>query len=228
MLLSVLFCGTVFADTITINWGIDNQPYTTTTCEVGNDVFLPTAPTKRGHIFRGWTPEHFDRGTFSNWSNVPTNENGYSNDFYNNTSPKQGDYIIVSDVSLYPVDPVVVTKESSNSGGGAYNIPITCTVNGTDTTILYSRDSEVEICGGKIKIRCFNSNSFSFYANTDLYYNGTLLHRGDLIRDVHWMYYLKIYTSLTQISGTWRFVYDGVWETDGKNGWKPAEQIISE
>ena len=28
-------------------------------------------------------------------------------------------------------------------------------------------------------------------------------------------------------SGTWRFVYDGVWETDGKAGWKPDYQISS-
>ena len=69
--MSALFiCTLAIADNITINWGIDNQLYTTTTCTVGGDVILPSI-SKRGHVFRGWQPEHFDRGTFANWEAVP-------------------------------------------------------------------------------------------------------------------------------------------------------------
>jgi hypothetical protein len=34
--------------------------------------------------------------------------------------------------------------------------------------------------------------------------------------------------SLTQINGTWRFLYDGNWDIDKKFGWKNIEQIVNE
>ena len=36
------------------------------------------------------------------------------------------------------------------------------------------------------------------------------------------------YANLRHLQGVYKFVYDGVWETDGKNGWKPVEQISNE
>ena len=48
------FFGTVFADTETLNWIVDGQTYTTTTCESGGDIILPTPPSKPGYVFRGW------------------------------------------------------------------------------------------------------------------------------------------------------------------------------
>ena len=52
--ISLLLNATVFAETVSINWYKEDQLYQTTTCEVGNDLILPTAPTKRGHTFVGW------------------------------------------------------------------------------------------------------------------------------------------------------------------------------
>jgi hypothetical protein len=58
-----LFCflGMIFAsisilhaDTETLQWYVDGNLYTTTTCESGGDVILPPTPTKTGYNFDGW------------------------------------------------------------------------------------------------------------------------------------------------------------------------------
>lgn len=46
------------AATETLQWYVDNDLYATTTCESGGDVTLPTAPTKYGYTFQGWTHEY--------------------------------------------------------------------------------------------------------------------------------------------------------------------------
>jgi hypothetical protein len=57
ILLSLLFCNTVCAETININWIVDGQQYgNPTTCEYSGDIILPTAPTKYGYTFAGWEP----------------------------------------------------------------------------------------------------------------------------------------------------------------------------
>ena len=55
VLFGLLFCTAVFADTVTVNWDMNDQTYATTTCESGDDITLPqTTPTKRGYTFQGW------------------------------------------------------------------------------------------------------------------------------------------------------------------------------
>lgn len=58
ILLNIIGCmiiGVAVADTINVNWMVGNTVYDTTTCTIGGDLNVPiTAPTKRGHIFRGW------------------------------------------------------------------------------------------------------------------------------------------------------------------------------
>lgn len=55
------------ADTITMTWlNEDSTTYNTTTCAAGDDVILPTAPTKRGYTFVGWrtyTPIEYLKST---------------------------------------------------------------------------------------------------------------------------------------------------------------------
>lgn len=223
LFLSALFIATTaIAEQITINWGADNEHYTATSCEIGNDVILPTTPTKRGHIFKGWIAEHFYRGTWPDWTAVPSNAD-YSLDIHNNQIPKKNDYIIVSDASLYPVNAIIVEQQSSPT---AYAIPIKCTVDGVETETIYSRETVAYICDGKIKVSCFSSNTPEYYANTDLYYKGELLHQGDVITEIHFRSTKTFYVSLTKIDDAWKFVYQGTWETDGKYGWKPETQIV--
>ena len=54
ILLSLLFCGVANADTETITWYVGNDVYDTTTCQSGDDVILPTAPSRYGYSFHGW------------------------------------------------------------------------------------------------------------------------------------------------------------------------------
>ena len=62
--------------------------------------------------------------------------------------------------------------------------------------------------------------------------NGTTYNSGDLVFVESWTntstieFYFPKQTNI--LSGTWKFVYQGTWETDGKYGWKPVEQIISQ
>lgn len=51
---SLMFTTASYADTETINWYVDGNTYTQTTCQTGGDVILPTPPTKRGYVFKGW------------------------------------------------------------------------------------------------------------------------------------------------------------------------------
>ena len=55
--------GVAYADTETVRWYINANLYDTTTCQSGGDVNLPTAPTKRGYTFNGWTSGIYDMST---------------------------------------------------------------------------------------------------------------------------------------------------------------------
>lgn len=46
------------ADTININWYVGDSVYSTSTCTVGGDLTLPTAPTKYGYTFMGWEVDY--------------------------------------------------------------------------------------------------------------------------------------------------------------------------
>ncbi|MBQ7409446.1 MAG: InlB B-repeat-containing protein [Alphaproteobacteria bacterium] len=68
--LLLFFCSAAHADTETINWYMDDNIYATTTCESGGDITLPTAPTKYGYTFQGWstyTPIEYLESTGTQW-----------------------------------------------------------------------------------------------------------------------------------------------------------------
>lgn len=70
ILLSLLFCTTVFAQTEIINWYMDGQTYATTTCETGGNIALPTQPVKYGYTFQGWRdyiPIEYLESTGTQW-----------------------------------------------------------------------------------------------------------------------------------------------------------------
>ena len=56
ILLSLLFCNTVCADTINLHWlNEDGSTYQNSTCVIDSDLILPsTPPTKYGYTFTGW------------------------------------------------------------------------------------------------------------------------------------------------------------------------------
>ena len=227
-LTAIFICTIAYAENITINWGVDNQTYTTTTCEIGGDVILPSV-SKRGHIFRGWTPEHFDRGTFANWDSVPTDINSYQEDTNGNKKPYNGDFIVINNAYEY-----CSNNDIENI------IYISCTeiylkvtyLNSTNTYNIYDYQSESNRFYVDNLLSAWLDNrtwAQSLYAGTDgLVYNGKVYNTGDFMfraaRSNGIVYSVYINCPYTT---PWRFVYDGVWETDGKNGWKPDYQITS-
>ena len=59
VLCAIFITNITLADTINVNWMVGDSVYDTTTCTVGDDLILPTAPTKRGHTFVGWQPKQY-------------------------------------------------------------------------------------------------------------------------------------------------------------------------
>lgn len=61
ILLSLLFCNVVFADTINLHWlNEDGSTYQNSTCVIDSDLILPsTPPTKYGYTFTGWKIENY-------------------------------------------------------------------------------------------------------------------------------------------------------------------------
>ena len=99
LLLSILFCNVVIAETTDLQFVVDNETYATKTCTIGGGVELPTEPTKYGYDFDGWQPV-FYRGTFANWAAIPNSAGGYLGDSNGSNIPQENDYIIVNDSTL--------------------------------------------------------------------------------------------------------------------------------
>jgi len=54
LLLSLIFTTVSYGDTETIKWYVDGGVYSTTTCQSGGNVTLPSQPSKPGYTFLGW------------------------------------------------------------------------------------------------------------------------------------------------------------------------------
>ena len=238
ILLSIFFCSVAVAETITINWGVDNKPYTITTCEIGGDVILPTSPTKRGHVFKGWK-KLYNRGSFEYFGEVPGAAELYNEDANGNRVPLKDDYIIVKDASHYGEYTNVFTKDFSDTFNTywSYTDFLTITPN-ADVYVRYNRKYGATARGN---ISFYNANKqltrsqeFQTTAGVGEYQDYVFAQNNELYCKIQYMtnYDKDISVIVPKNIGThkgaWRFVYDGVWEKDGKIGWKPAEQIISE
>ena len=44
----------IHGETMNLTWIVDGETYAQTTCEYGDDIVLPTTPTKYGYTFQGW------------------------------------------------------------------------------------------------------------------------------------------------------------------------------
>jgi hypothetical protein len=84
ILLSLLFCNVVFADTINLHWlNEDGTTYQDSTCVIDSDLILPaTPPTKYGYTFTGWkfsnyTPIEYIESTGTQW--IDTGVTMYAN-----------------------------------------------------------------------------------------------------------------------------------------------------
>jgi len=220
-------CGIAIAEQITINWGKDNTIYTVSTCTVGGDVVLPQPPTKRGYIFKGWVAEYFNRGTYADWASVPQNKTGYAIDIYTQTTPLRGDYIIVEDASDYTG--LLVKTHSRGSNDASIDVTI------LDTQETYNYLYSYVTSKTRIGYTDFYIQyaPWKFSADVPMIINNVIYPVGS---DYSWSYNQYVIfvakeanaNPIGRYTGAWKFVYHGVWETDGIAGWKPAEQIVGE
>ena len=253
------FFDTTNADTIDIQWGSDNQTYTTTTCTVGGDVLLPNAPTKRGYIFKGWQKDIFNRGTFANWDAVPdryTEPSLYEPDYHNSRKPLNDDYVIITNASDYyaptstnlfnkPERTYYLNKQfggnctigDDNQGRVIIDLPLDYLIGKKSVFQIIGDNFIIDgSCYGKT-YNYFRGGQYTgnkFYSMADAYTNIDTFRiqlrktNGTAITESDWQNLnVLLYTvdSTSNYSGTWKFVYDGVWGANGKNGWKPLEQV---
>ena len=202
------FVNIAFADTETINWYVDGQTYLNTTCESGSTVVLPNAPTKTGYSFVGWR-EAANRGTYANWASVPENSNQYSTDEYNITTPMYGDYIFVTNMEDYPYKNFTLKCVSSE---------FQIIINGQ--TISYEKIFPVKNIGPAGCLTVETSNGKLIF-NKTVKQGNTIRNAGTYI----WIGCTNTYNFELVCDGTWKFVYEGEWLRDGKQGWKIKEQI---
>ena len=202
-----------------VNWYVGDNLYTTTTCEIGNDISLPVAPTKTGYVFWGWR-EKTNRGTFNTWNDVLTQQTPlYNADLSNNRIPMNGDYIIVTDASDYPGTPNV---EILFQWTDPYHSTIA--INNFQEVMDHNNPTDYGY------IRVVPGWTWVVYAQTDVIFNGVVYRPGSEI--TRWTrtndYGIKVMYAApgnVNLSGTWRYVYDGDWDIDNVAGWKPVAQI---
>ena len=185
---------------------------------------MPAPPTKRGYTFRGWKKDSFNRGTWANWSAVPSVDYSYPEDYHGNRTPTMNDYMVVVDASEYVpglTESIIVSKPNlahyiiiNGVSVGMSNQVKTYTFDGVTYTVENTG-------GGRV---------VSLYADKTVQYKGQIIPAGTAIITTTYssgaiepanLYYSK----LDNLSGTWRFVYHGIWADDNESGWKPEQQI---
>ena len=244
-LTAIFICAATFAHTI--NWHVDGTLYQTTTCEINNDVLLPTEPIKRGYTFKGWEEEHFFRGEYDTWSKVPLKATAYERDTYNNRIPAHSDYIIVNDASDYIP---LIFNDNFEIWNVSHDYRTIWAYRYKDNVV---QKSVVYASGGALKpeedwwtyfgpnneiIIKRQSNAIYVIAQTTLRLNGKIYTVGETILstnitdqsteyNTHVVEFLSDTDTNHRIQGKWKFIYSGVWEEDGKKAWIPDNQIIN-
>ena len=106
LLLSLLFCGFAYADTINLHWkNYDGTTYQDSTCVVDSDLILPsTPPTIYGYTFTGWKIANY----------IPIEYIQSTGTQYIDTGVKQGNSDTYATELKYKF-----VENPSTSGGGA-------------------------------------------------------------------------------------------------------------
>lgn len=177
-----------------------------------------TALGKKGGVYRG---------TFGNWSTVPSSASGYEADANGNTTPLKDDYMILNDGSG-KLDDSSFLYLSDTSGSRA---SIANTYNGNTQSVVYynaTGEGNATTLNGVVSVY-FNSNTGKWVVKTlkACTFNSTTYAVGDIIAQWGYSTYAQGYIAYEANTNGGIFVYDGVWSTDGKNGWETAASILS-
>ena len=109
LLLFIFIPGFASATTQTVNWYTDDNTHNTTTCTIGGDVTLPTAPTKRGYTFNGWKFA-YDFSTLD--ATINGTSYNVSEQIWSVVFPYGTIYGTTACVNAYRVNPSVITDIS--------------------------------------------------------------------------------------------------------------------
>lgn len=177
-----------------------------------------TALGKKGGVYRG---------TFGNWSTVPSSASGYEADANGNTTPLKDDYMILNDGSG-KLDDSSFLYLSDTSGSRA---SIANTYNGNTQSVVYynaTGEGNATTLNGVVSVY-YNSNTGKWVVKTlkACTFNSTTYAVGDIIAQWGYSTYAQGYIAYEANTNGGIFVYDGVWSTDGKNGWETAASILS-
>ena len=182
------------------------------------------------------------RGNWSNWIIVPEKPNLYPKDYAGSSTPTNNDYMVIQDASDY-VSPEALAHKLT-----VVNLHATkaFTIGITDEYGVYN---EYYYANGFNRTWKIISNEYSLYyepGNPGYWYiktnkpedthiikdgvsysnanNGIILVKTN---DSTVPVIIGISPQEGQYQGSWRFIYVGDWETNGRLGWKPQYQIGS-
>lgn len=172
------------------------------------------------------------RGSWRTWSDVPSNENQYPQDFSGERKPTRNDYIVVEDAREYVdrgdniIISVIDSRGTIRTNVNGYVVDSTRTT----TLIDINEDKTIQLYLG-------GDNSVNIQSSTKrLRFNGVVYNAGVRVRVIVNKItagegYVCTAESVgeqgTKI-GTWRFKYSGNWEVDNIGGWLPEYQVNEE
>lgn len=176
------------------------------------------------NVISSTAQESFFRGNWNTWDSVPTEATLYPADYKGNKTPTNGDFLILKDASGY-VDDFPIEASIVTYGGGGWATYFHITIDGETKSIqapgtfTYSNGVVITAGGSTWGGRIIQINR-NFKIGSTIYPKDT---NYDLKGNITSM---KIASeNPTVYQGSWRFAYNGVWSSVGKNGWKPQYQI---
>lgn len=180
------------------------------------------------NVISSTAQESFFRGRWATWTTVPTDTSLYPEDYHGNRVPNNNDYMVIEDASDYVSEPSpAVRVETKSTWGGGAIITVTNIVNGQTVDIVHtSASGEIQLFDNDVYVTYSSPLWYIYSKNAPIVINDVIYPVGT---KYHWSYGsvvdFVVNTSITNISGAWRFAYHGEWSTDGKNGWLPEYQL---
>ena len=173
------------------------------------------------------------RGNWLTWAEVPTQADQYPEDYVGSRTPTNNDYMVVSDASGYENPSVLVPKitiSTKSTGDTSAAVTVTNIITGATEDIHYRTvlGTEKQLFGSDLYIIYgVNGSSWRIYSKLHSFAINSVTY--DVGSYYEWSYQenknFNVYLGASDLVGSWRFIYVGTWETDGKSGWNPVYQI---
>jgi len=174
LIFGLMFTQIGMADTVNIDWLVDGQTYTQTTCNVGDSITPPTPPAKYGYTFREWrvyTPIEYLEVTGTQLIRIPALSTVLGLGFHvqfgiNFTEISYQDFLTIMAVSVY-IDSSKFSIWNSSAGQNSTTKPVLA------VGVKYDADYIVRPTGAIININGITTN-----VNRTFSLSGTLMQIG--------------------------------------------------